>query len=76
MGQRTFFPAVTCDGDECTVEAPPNAHICPPGWFKMFVLDGPTPSIAEYVRIGGDPGNLGEYPQDPAFAPLPGMGPI
>jgi len=75
MGQRTFFPAVTCSGSSCTVTAPPNAHICPPGWFQMFVLDGPTPSISTYVRIGGDPAQLGNWPNFPDFS-TPGIGPV
>ena len=62
MGQRILFPAVSCAGNTCTVTAPPNAHVCPPGWFQMFVLDGPTPSKSVYVRIGGDPAGLGKWP--------------
>lgn len=75
MGQRTMFPAVTCDGTSCTVTSPPNAHACPPGWYMMFVLDGPTPSVGQFVRIGGDPANLGNWPNLPGF-PLPGTGPV
>ncbi|KAL8673658.1 MAG: hypothetical protein Q9168_001913 [Polycauliona sp. 1 TL-2023] len=39
MGQRTFFPAFSCAGNTCTVTAPPNAKICPPGWFleELFI---------------------------------------
>jgi len=33
-----------------------------PGWFQLFALDGPTPSHAKWVRIGGDPAKLGEWP--------------
>jgi hypothetical protein len=63
MGQRTIFPAVSCSGDSCTVTAPPNAHVCPPGWFQLFVLDASgTPSVGQWVRIGGDPANLGSWP--------------
>jgi hypothetical protein len=75
MGQRTMFPAVTCTGKTCTVVAPPDAHVCPPGWYMMFVLDGPTPSVGQFVRIGGDPANLGNWPDLPGF-PLPGTGPV
>jgi len=75
MGQRTFFPAVSCSGTSCTVTAPPNAHICPPGWFQMFVLDGATPSVSTYVRIGGDPGELGNWPHFPDFN-TPGLGAV
>ena len=73
MGQRTFFPAFTCSGNSCTITAPPNAHTCPPGWFQLFVLDGPTPSHSTYVRIGGDPGQIGNWPNLPDFQPLPGV---
>jgi hypothetical protein len=73
MGQRTIFPAASCSGTTCTVVAPPNANICPPGWFQMYVLDGPTPSVGQFVRIGGDPGKLGDWPADPSFSPLPGV---
>lgn len=73
MGQRTIFPDVNCAGTTCTVTAPPNANICPPGWFQMFVLDGPTPSVGVYVRIGGDPAQLGNWPNFTAFLPLPGV---
>ncbi|KAF4637471.1 hypothetical protein G7Y89_g616 [Cudoniella acicularis] len=45
MGQRTLFPAISCASGNCTVESPPTAHVCPPGWYMMFVLDGPTPSV-------------------------------
>jgi hypothetical protein len=74
MGQRTIFPAVSCAGTTCTVVAPPNAHQAPPGWFMFFVLNGPTPSVGVFVRIGKDPGKIGDWPANiPAFAPLPGV---
>lgn len=60
MGARTLFPEFTCNGNDCTITAPPNAHISPPGWFQLFVLDGPTPSFSQWVRIGGDPAELGK----------------
>jgi Glyoxal oxidase N-terminus/Domain of unknown function (DUF1929) len=73
MGQRTFFPQVQwTGGSTAVVTAPPNAHVCPAGWFMVHVLDGPTPSVAQWVRIGGDPGGLGNWPQLPDFMPLPG----
>ena len=72
MGQRTLFPEVSCEGLVCEVQAPPNAFISPPSWYQMFVLDGPTPSHATWVRIGGDPAELGNWPQLPGFTP-PGV---
>jgi hypothetical protein len=72
MGQRTIFPAFTCNGNVCTVTAPPDAHTSPPGWFMMFILNGPTPSVGQFVRIGGDPAGLGNWPKLPGFT-LPGV---
>ena len=72
MGQRTIFPAVSCAGATCTITAPPNAHVCPPGWFQVFVLANGTPSISKWVRIGGDPAGLGNWPNFPDFT-VPGV---
>ncbi|MCJ1314408.1 hypothetical protein MMC25_008090 [Agyrium rufum] len=72
MGQRTIFPAFACNGKTCTLTAPPDAHTCPPGWFQVFVLDGPTPSNSIWVRIGGDPAKLGNWPKYPDFT-IPGV---
>jgi len=72
MGGRTIFPAFTCNGNVCTVTAPPNARVSPPGWHQLFILDGPTPSHGVFVRIGGDPAQLGNWPALPGFNP-PGV---
>ncbi|KAL0947951.1 hypothetical protein HGRIS_010580 [Hohenbuehelia grisea] len=72
MGDRTIFPAITCSGTTCTITAPPNANISPPGWHQLFILDGPTPSHSHWVRIGGDPAQLGNWPQLPGFT-TPGV---
>jgi len=72
MGQRTLFPDVICAGNTCAVTAPPGPTVAPPGWYMMFILNGPTPSIGQYVRIGGDPANLGNWPDLPPFD-LPGV---
>jgi hypothetical protein len=76
MGARILFPQVSCSGNACTVTAPKGPYIAPVGWYRMFVLDGATPSHATWVRIGGDPGNLGNWPNAAAFQPLPGVGPV
>ncbi|KAI5923224.1 hypothetical protein F4810DRAFT_211741 [Camillea tinctor] len=67
MGARTLFPAVTCAGTACTVTAPPRVHVCPPGWYQMFVLQDGIPAVGVFVRIGGDPGQLGNWPQGDDF---------
>ena len=35
----------------------------------MFILDGPTPSHSVFVRIGGAPAQLGNWPALPGFNP-------
>ena len=75
MGGRTLFPAFTCSGNTCTVTAPPNSFVSPPGWYQCFILDGPTPSYSVWVRIGGDPGQLGNWPNVTGFNP-PGLGTV
>ncbi|KAL2141040.1 hypothetical protein VTI28DRAFT_2930 [Corynascus sepedonium] len=72
MGARTLMPRVSCTGTSCTVDAPPTANICPPGWYQFFVLDGGVPAVGVYVRIGGDPGQIGNWPQGPDFS-VPGV---
>lgn len=67
MGARTIMPAVSCAGNTCRVTAPPNANVSPPAWYMMFVLDGKTPSKATWVRVGGDPGGLGNWPKLDGF---------
>ncbi|KAJ7122651.1 galactose oxidase [Mycena crocata] len=75
MGSRTIFPAFSCVQDTCTVTAPPNEFISPPVWHQLFILDGPTPSHSSWVRIGGDPAGIGNWPDFPEFA-VPGLGAI
>jgi hypothetical protein len=73
MGGRTIFPAFSCSGNNvCTVTAPPNSKVSPPGWHQLFILDGPTPSHGVFVRVGGDPAKLGNWPALPGFHP-PGI---
>ncbi|KAJ7364626.1 glyoxal oxidase N-terminus-domain-containing protein [Mycena albidolilacea] len=72
MGSRTIFPAFSCVRNTCTITAPPNAFVSPPGWHQLFILDGPTPSHSSWVRIGGDPAGIGNWPNLPGFT-LPGV---
>ncbi|KAI0378836.1 putative glyoxal oxidase [Hypomontagnella monticulosa] len=67
MGARTLFPDVTCDGVECILTAPPKVHIAPPGWYQMYVLQDSIPAVGVYVRIGGDPAELGNWPPGDDF---------
>ncbi|KAJ6556620.1 copper radical oxidase, partial [Mycena vulgaris] len=72
MGARTIFPEFSCSGTTCTIIAPPNAFVSPPGWHQLFILDGPTPSHSTWVRIGGDPAQIGNWPNFPDFV-IPGV---
>jgi len=72
MGARTLMPKVSCVGTACKVDAPPDNKICPPGWYQFFVLDGGVPAVGVYVRIGGDPAQLGNWPQGIGFS-TPGI---
>jgi hypothetical protein len=68
MGSRTIFPAFSCSGTTCTVTAPPDNKISPPGWHQLFIIDNNgTPSNSVWVRIGGDPAQLGNWPQGSKF---------
>lgn len=53
---------------------PPNANVAGgPGRFQMFVLDGLTPSVAQFVRVGGGPGKIGNWPANITAFHVPGM---
>ncbi|OLN88507.1 WSC domain-containing protein-like protein 1 [Colletotrichum chlorophyti] len=73
MGARTIFPEVTCGPTKCSVTAPPGPGIAPPGWYQFFVLDGGIPAVGVYVRIGGDPAGLGDWPKNVPGFKVPGV---
>ncbi|KAI0878936.1 WSC domain-containing protein [Hypoxylon argillaceum] len=67
MGARTLFPAISCIATLCTVTAPPSKYISPPGWYQFYILQDGIPAVGQYVRIGGDPGQLGNWPPGADF---------
>ena len=82
MGQRTLFLTISCAGPAtaatCTITSPPTAHVAPPGWYMIFVLDGKMPSSSVWIRIGGaiaDAAGLGNWPNSPSFN-TPGLGAV
>ena len=77
MGTRTMIPQLNCPSGSatCTFAAPPDAHKCPPGWYQFFVLQNGVPAVGVYVRIGGDPAGLGNWPEGADFT-RPGLGPV
>lgn len=72
MGARTIFPEFSCSDTSCSVTAPPGKYVCPPGWYQFFVLDGGVPAVGVFVRIGGDPAQLGLWPKGNGFT-TPGI---
>jgi hypothetical protein len=83
MGQRTLFLSVSCAGAAnaatCQLTAPPTVHVAPPGWYQVFILDGPTPGPSHWVRIGGsiaDAAGLGNWPAKSASFTPPGLGAV
>lgn len=82
LGQRTLFLTVACTGTAasatCTLIAPPSAHVAPPGWYQIFVLDGAMPGHSNWVRVGGaiaDAAGLGNWPNFADFV-TPGLGAV
>jgi hypothetical protein len=67
LGARTLFPAISCTLKTCTVTAPPTKYISPPGWYQFFILQDGIPAVGQWVRIGGDPGQLGNWPPGTDF---------
>jgi hypothetical protein len=51
----------------CAIDNADDRPSFRPGWFQLFALDGPTPSHSQWVRIGGDPAKLGNWPNFPDF---------
>ncbi len=55
-----------------------NSLVAPPGWYQIFVLDGPKPSHSIWARIGGsiaDAAGIGKWPAYPDFS-TPGLGAV
>ncbi|KAM3082414.1 hypothetical protein ACMFMF_002078 [Clarireedia jacksonii] len=81
MGQRTLFLNASCSGGtaaNCTLTTPPNVNVAPPGWYMIFVLDGPTPGPSHWIRIGGaiaDAAGLGNWPKGADWS-TPGLGKV
>lgn len=67
MGARTLLPAFSCAGTSCSITAPTGKYIAPPGWYQLYYVRNGVPAVGTYVRIGGDPGALGNWPPGPDF---------
>ena len=58
------------NGNNLELESPPDSMIMPPGWYMLFILDGPTPSVAKWVQVGGDPAGIGAWPIQSKYSSL------
>ncbi|KAJ3318084.1 hypothetical protein HDU76_000940, partial [Blyttiomyces sp. JEL0837] len=67
MGTRFIWLSVTAQVGSYIATSPPGQEIAPANHYLMFVLDGPTPSVGQWIRLGGDPGNLSAWPNLPGF---------
>ena len=51
-GQRINFLPSQVVGGSLTATAPPNANVCPPGHYLLFILNAQgVPSVAEIVQV-------------------------
>jgi hypothetical protein len=62
MGQRLVYLSAVATGSVATITAPPSARVAPPGWYMLFVLVDGVPSMASWVRLGGDPASVATWP--------------
>jgi len=59
QNQRINFLEPTPKANAITVIAPPNANVCPPGHYMLFLLDQSlVPSVAKIIKIEGQPAAL------------------
>ena len=55
--QRINFLAPQVEGGSLKATAPPNANICPPGYYMLFILNSQSvPSVAKIVQISAPAG--------------------
>jgi len=51
-GQRINFLSSQVAGGSLTATAPPNANVCPPGHYLLFILNAQgVPSVAEAAAL-------------------------
>lgn len=53
-----------------SVQSPPSANVAPPGWYMLFLVNDGVPSVAKWVRLGGDAANVPALPPDVAAPKL------
>ncbi|KAJ3189644.1 hypothetical protein HK101_008821 [Irineochytrium annulatum] len=61
MSQRLVWLVSSASGGAYIVNAPPNANVAPPGWYLLFAVVDGMPSVAKWLRLGGDPAGFGTY---------------
>ena len=62
--QRVNFLVPQVDGGNLTATAPPNANVCPPGHYMLFILNNQgVPSVAKIVQILAPAGAAAQAPE-------------
>jgi hypothetical protein len=65
MNQRFNSLSFTVSGSTLTVTAPPDANVCPPGHYLLFLVKTTgEPSVASWIHVGS---NSGLNPSTPAI---------
>jgi hypothetical protein len=71
--QRINFLLPHVDGGSLKATAPPNAKVCPPGHYMLFLLNGQgVPSVATIIQISAPAAAAALAREEAAAAPAPG----
>jgi len=65
MGQRMLVLSSSMNGSRASFLSPPTAALAPPGWYMLFFMVGGTPSLAQWIQVGGDPASIATWPTFP-----------
>ncbi|KAJ3211806.1 hypothetical protein HDU67_004279 [Dinochytrium kinnereticum] len=74
MGQRSFGVTVTPTSESTEFilgPLPVSDAVMPPGNYLVFVLDGPTPSVGTWIRVGPLFRELDAWPVGEGFSGMP-----
>ena len=62
--QRINFLLPQVEGGSLKATAPPNANICPPGHYMLFILNSQgVPSVAKIIQISAPAGAAAQVPE-------------
>ena len=58
----------TRSGNRFNLVLPGSRNVVTPGWYALHIVEDGTPSKSIWIRVGGDPVNLYQWPQNPSFS--------